>query len=203
MRAGHNRNSCGPELSLWEVERRKGPRPRSQVALAKHILDRAVASSDGCLLWPGAQTKGYGMVMARAWHPTSPQQVHRVVYEVVKGPVPAGSEVSHLCAVRLCVNPAHLVAESHAANMERIPAERRGRKRRPDPDLSEVGAGGRLTHTVARYLALNPRRRHRYPHELIKARIRRDGGVWGVVVDFGISYSHACRIRAGWRPGAA
>jgi hypothetical protein len=24
--------------------------------------------------------------------------------------------------------------------------------------------------------------------------------VWGVIVDFGISYSHACRIRAGWRP---
>jgi hypothetical protein len=24
--------------------------------------------------------------------------------------------------------------------------------------------------------------------------------VWGVVVDYGISYAHACRIRAGWRP---
>jgi hypothetical protein len=73
----------------------------------------------------------------------------------------------------------------------------------PGLPLSAVGAGGRLTHTVADYIALVPRRRHRYPAELIAARIRRDGGVWGVVVDFGISYSHACRIRAGWRPGAA
>ena len=70
----------------------------------------------------------------------------------------------------------------------------------PQLPLSEVGAGGRLTHTVARYLELNPRRR-RYPAELIAARIRRDGGdVWGAVLDYGISYSHACRIRAGWRP---
>ena len=67
--------------------------------------------------------------------------------------------------------------------------------------LSEVGAGGRLTHTVARYLELNPRRR-RYPADLIAARIRRDGGdVWGAVLDYGISYAHACRIRRGWRPG--
>jgi hypothetical protein len=64
-----------------------------------------------------------------------------------------------------------------------------------------VGAGGRLTHTVARFLELNPRRR-RYPAELIAARIKRDrGDVWGAVLDYGISYSHACRIRAGWRPG--
>ena len=70
----------------------------------------------------------------------------------------------------------------------------------PRLTLSEVGAGGRLTHTVERYLALNPRRR-RYPAELIAARIRRDGGdVWGAVTDYGISYSHACRIRRGWRP---
>jgi len=140
------------------------------------------------------------MVMARAWHPTSPQQVHRIVYETWKGPVPAGCEVSHLCDVRHCVNPAHLVAESHAANMARIPAERRG-PRRSRPPLSEVGAGGRLTHTVARYLELNPRRRSRHPTELIAARIRADGGdVWGAVLTFGVSYSHACRIKRGWRP---
>ena len=92
----------------------------------------------------------------------------------------------------------HLVAESYAANMARIP--------RPLSEVSRkhsdsVGAGGRLAHTVARYLELNPRRR-RYPAELIAARIRRDGGdVWGAVLDYGISYGHACRIRRGWRPG--
>ena len=71
----------------------------------------------------------------------------------------------------------------------------------PSLPLSEVGAGGRLTHTVSRYLELVPRRRRRLPVELIAARIRRDGGdVWGAVLTFGVSYGHACRIRAGWRP---
>lgn len=67
--------------------------------------------------------------------------------------------------------------------------------------LSEVGAGGRLTDTVPRYLALvGARRRRRYPAETIARRIHADRSVWGVVVDYGISYSHACRIRRGWRP---
>ena len=71
----------------------------------------------------------------------------------------------------------------------------------PRLPLSEVGAGGRLTHTVAAYRALVPERRWGpYPAELIAARIRRDG-LWAAVVDYGISYSHACRIRRGWRPG--
>jgi len=71
----------------------------------------------------------------------------------------------------------------------------------PSLPLSEVGAAGRLTDTAARHRALTPdRRRKRYPHELIAAQIRRDRSVWGVVVTHGISYSHACRIRAGWRP---
>jgi len=67
--------------------------------------------------------------------------------------------------------------------------------------LSEVGAAGRLNDTAARHLALTPgRRRSPYPAELIAARIRRDRSVWGVILDYGISYAHACRIRAGWRP---
>lgn len=71
----------------------------------------------------------------------------------------------------------------------------------PALTLSEVGAGGRLTHTVSRYLELVPRRRRRHPTELIAARIRSDGGdVWGAVLTFGVSYGHACKIRAGWRP---
>jgi len=70
-------------------------------------------------------------------------------------------------------------------------------------DRSPIGAGGRLTHTAARYLELHgpvaPARAFRA--ERIAQTIRRDGGnVWGAVLEHGISYSHACRIRAGWRP---
>jgi hypothetical protein len=68
--------------------------------------------------------------------------------------------------------------------------------------LSAVGAGGRLSEVVARHRALGGgRRRARYPAELIARRIRSDAGdVWPAVVQFGISYAHALRIRNGWRP---
>jgi hypothetical protein len=67
-----------------------------------------------------------------------------------------------------------------------------------------IGAAGRLTETPGRYVQLNPRRRGRYPAELIARLIADDGGhVWRAVVTFGISYRHALRIRAGWRGGQA
>lgn len=56
---------------------------------------------------------------------------------------------------------------------------------------------------AARFVALNPRtRRIRHSPELIAQEIRLHGGnVWPAIITFGISYRHACRIRAGWRPG--
>ena len=67
-----------------------------------------------------------------------------------------------------------------------------------------IGAGGRLNDTAARYVELHgpvtPAPAFRA--ERIAQTIRRDGGnVWGAVLEHGISYAHACRIRAGWRPG--
>jgi hypothetical protein len=59
---------------------------------------------------------------------------------------------------------------------------------------------GRLTGTAERFAALNPTRAARYPIELIAREIAdHAGNVWASVAHFGISYEHACRIRAGWR----
>lgn len=63
---------------------------------------------------------------------------------------------------------------------------------------------GRLRDTARRYVELDgqPTSR-RYPVELIAASIRRhDGNVWPAIVAFDLSYRHATRIRAGWRPGS-
>lgn len=43
---------------------------------------------------------------------------HRVMYQLTTGqPLPPGMEVDHTCNNRLCINPAHLQAVSHADNM--------------------------------------------------------------------------------------
>jgi len=47
------------------------------------------------------------------------RQVHSVVYEHYKGPVPAGLELDHLCRVRRCCNPAHLEPVTHLENIRR------------------------------------------------------------------------------------
>lgn len=72
----------------------------------------------------------------------------------------------------------------------------------PITEVRSVGAGGRLTHTAARFVALRGGRapRAHYPVELIAREIRdHRGDVWPSVQHFGISYEHALRIRNGWR----
>lgn len=66
-----------------------------------------------CWLFEGPlNDKGYGY---------SSDLVHRVVYEILVGPIPEGLELDHLCRVRNCYNPAHLEPVTHAENMRRSP----------------------------------------------------------------------------------
>ena len=57
--------------------------------------------SPDCLIWQGTTNgNGYGK--------KGTKYVHRVAWEEVNGPIPAGYEIHHVCGIRLCYNAEHL-----------------------------------------------------------------------------------------------
>lgn len=44
---------------------------------------------------------------------------HRVIYEMLAGPIGAGKQIDHLCKRRRCVNPAHLEPVTPQENQRR------------------------------------------------------------------------------------
>jgi hypothetical protein len=75
----------------------------------------AIAGPDECWLWQGFKQKGYGYIRLKRKN----MRVHRVVYEALRGPIPEGMQIDHLCRVRNCANPAHLEVVTQQENIRR------------------------------------------------------------------------------------
>jgi hypothetical protein len=72
----------------------------------------------GCWLWTAALTEdGYGSV--GTGEGTKTALAHRLVFFLLGGEMPAGTEQDHVCRVRSCVNPAHLEPVTHLMNIRR------------------------------------------------------------------------------------
>lgn len=75
-----------------------------------------VNQESGCWEWTACVTAtGYG----RAWNGKRPDWAHRVVYELLRGAIPHGKVIDHLCRIRHCVNPDHLEPVTDAENTAR------------------------------------------------------------------------------------
>jgi hypothetical protein len=75
-----------------------------------------VDKSGDCWLWTGAKNEaGYGRVTIRS----QGLYAHRVAFEWMVGPIPAGFTLDHLCRVHACVNPEHLEPVSQSENVLR------------------------------------------------------------------------------------
>lgn len=80
------------------------------------LIDRVLSSfeiTDGCWPWVGHITdEGYGDVkrLDRAY------RAHRLVYELVRGPIDIGMVPDHLCRNRACVRPSHIEPVTRGTN---------------------------------------------------------------------------------------
>lgn len=70
-------------------------------------------TESGCWIWMrGVNYKGYGRVMWKG----KAIYVHRLLFEIERGPIPISLVTDHLCRVRLCVNPYHIELVTHKEN---------------------------------------------------------------------------------------
>jgi hypothetical protein len=67
-----------------------------------------VDKTDSCWLWTRSKINGYGAFKAGPWNAQRGVLAHRYAWEHLRGPIPEGYELDHLCRVRNCVNPEHL-----------------------------------------------------------------------------------------------
>jgi hypothetical protein len=91
--------------------------PKKRKTYAEKVADKFIpVTESGCWLWTGnTNNRGYGQL-----HPPGESNrtvlAHRVMYELERGPIPAGLELDHLCRVTCCVNPAHLEPVTRSVN---------------------------------------------------------------------------------------
>lgn len=72
----------------------------------------------GCWLWIGQlSNEGYARITYKRKH----WKAHRLVYELMRGCIPVGLQLDHLCRVRCCVNPQHLEPVTNRENSRRSP----------------------------------------------------------------------------------
>jgi hypothetical protein len=100
---------------------------RTPIPLFERLV-RRVDFDGPCWEWTGARTKdGYGLI-GLGGRVDGLGYTHRVMWEALVGPIPAGLDIDHLCRVRHCCNPDHLDPVSRLENVRRGigPALKRG-----------------------------------------------------------------------------
>jgi hypothetical protein len=129
----------------------------------------------GCWLWLASTSRGYPKIHFRGkrW------QGHRLIYSLLKEPIPDGKCLCHHCDVRECVNPEHMFVGSQHDNMRDL--TRKGYMKRAVGERSPLA---KLTEEDVLFIRANPS----VPYAYLRER-------------YGIGNSHIQRIKRGetWR----
>lgn len=104
------------------------PEPHELKLLPQRLREKIVINEHGCWIFTGRLDKdGYGQIWpsSRNKHKDDgihSDRVHRVTYELLRGPIPNGLEPDHTCStysVKACCNPFHLELVTGKENKRR------------------------------------------------------------------------------------
>jgi len=89
--------------------------------LIERLEARHRLTPTGCWEWTGSGTlNGYGQISVddRKWY------VHRLAWTLLRGPIPRGMVIDHLCRNHACFNPDHLRVVTQRENLLSSPLTR-------------------------------------------------------------------------------
>ena len=76
-------------------------------------VDKGIAAP--CWQWTASvESKGYGHINSYGGLPS--RQAHRLAYMALRGPIPVGFQLDHVCRNKRCVNPDHLEIVTNREN---------------------------------------------------------------------------------------
>lgn len=107
------------------------------------------SETEDCVIWDGASYRfGHGHINVRGID----FAVHRMIWEILRGPIPAGIFVCHHCDVPACGNIRHLFLGTQKENLADMWKKGRGGPRSyPRPWLrGEANINSKLTNAQAR-----------------------------------------------------
>lgn len=132
---------------------------KAEASKRRERLFEKIEKTDGCWFWTGRLDEhGYGVVTLSS--PKRTGRVHRMIWEMERGPIPEGLSLLHACDTPRCVNPGHLSIGTQRDNM--ADAKRKGRMavgaqhggaRLSDADVLQIralGSSGRYHYDIAK-----------------------------------------------------
>lgn len=102
--------------------------------ITRVLFNHVRVTDDGCWEWAGTRRKGYGRLSIAGRN----YSIHRLIYEDVVGPIPAGQIVMHRCDNPPCCRPDHLKAGTQAENLADM--RKKGRANRAPAEPKPIRA---------------------------------------------------------------